>query len=544
MPGSAESAGPGLRVLTRHDKPAPSSVVLVSSSSGKVLAIERGDDAGVVRLALEPGLYKVRVASPKGYAVREVDLRKDLIALRLDDSCELVAGVTSDELGPGDIAWLLTVPGGEYFGAIIDRDRTFRACVPANAYALDPDERLAPFFAFEPPAKIRFDAYKRERIEVPPPETAAPASHASIGELVSRNTVIIGIGEANHGSREFLAIRLKETLALARTQDVRYIALEAGAAEVFPLDDYVHGASVDVRGAVSKIGYWMWDTEEFIATLEAIRKYNASAAASERLTLIGVDVQTASAAAAYLRTSRISLSPQQRDALDLVGAADNLTQLPGERASTLSEAFAALTLPGGDSPSLRLELARLQIECRFAMLTQTNRLSPIVREEGMERMTNLLLEKLGANRAVLWAHNGHINTDPHAGYIPLGARLRAAHGHKYMAVGLLMGSGEFRAWDVNQKVGVVSHRIDAPPAFTLEAHLLRHFVAGPVFASLDEVPAELAQWISIPRRAVEVGGQMSSEWRLRNHSAAFDAIGFVPRVSPTTPTPTGVRKAS
>jgi erythromycin esterase-like protein len=162
----------------------------------------------------------------------------------------------------------------------------------------------------------------------------------------------------------------------------------------------------------------------------------------------------------------------------------------------------------------------------------------------MAALISELAAHAGDKRIVVWAHNTHVAADPLSEHVPVGAQLKAKFGSRYLAVGVTMGKGSFRAWDNALELGVVAHTIDGPPPATLEA-VLAHFITKEYgFVRLSDVP-ELANWLSLPRRSVENGGVMpyKNVWLLRRHLDSFDVVGFVAEVSPTMPTPTGVRRA-
>jgi erythromycin esterase len=326
---------------------------------------------------------------------------------------------------------------------------------------------------------------------------------------------------------------------------VRTIALEAGPAEVFPLDDYVHGRLSDPTTAVSKLGYWMWDTKDMLDVLAEIRAYNKKARPDARVTLVGVDVQSSDRAASYVLASAMKLTDSQRAALDGAGALTTLAS--GEAVPTAvfaREIDGLVQSTELDALPLRTMLALQQVQWRLRMHTARARTAQKQRDLGMAAIVEALLTRRDRGRIVIWAHNGHIATDRDSNATPLGSHLRKRLGDGYLAVGLLMARGTFRAWDYETKVGVIEHTTAEPAAETLEAALAPHLTTADGFVRLDDLPA-LHTWLSVPHGTNVNGGGMPWENRLLlvRHRASFDIVGLVANSTPTTPTPTGVRVA-
>ncbi|MET9864660.1 erythromycin esterase family protein [Streptomyces sp. NPDC006386] len=74
-----------------------------------------------------------------------------------------------------------------------------------------------------------------------------------------------------------------------------------------------------------------------------------------------------------------------------------------------------------------------------------------------------------STKVALWAHNGHITKSRHGGSVPAtGQHLRTRYGDAYYALGLLFGSGSFRArrmwpgpWPGPRAGALVTNRISA-----------------------------------------------------------------------------------
>jgi erythromycin esterase len=508
----------------------------------------RADSRGHVDLDLPPGEYDLEVTAPNGFLKRSAISVRGAITLVLEDDCERTDGRAGGDIHAGDFVWFRSASDGAYFGALVTPDGAFAACLPAGAYTLDAhDDERAPSFVVDSGTNLKFDAFVPTAIDATPPSIGHPPLSATIEQLLGPECRVIGIGEANHGTHEFLRVRLRESLSLARKRGVRFIALEAGPAEVFPLDDYIHGRRRDVKVPLSAIGYWMWDTKDMLEILAELRTYNRRVPAASRVSLVGIDVQRSDTAANYLLSAKIPLSDSQRAALDAAARAKELADIAPDTATALLRELLPLTAPqeGATRLPLRTALALEQLIWRLRMHAAPPRSPWAQRDLGMASIVATILRYEESSRIVIWAHNNHVSTDASSAHRPLGSHLRKEFGAGYVSVGLFMGRGTFRAWDADTKVGVVEHTVSEAPPSSLEAALAPHVVGGESFLRLAD-SVELREWLRIPHRAVMNGGVMprNNEWPLVRHADAFDIVGLVAEVTPTTPTATGVRRAT
>jgi erythromycin esterase len=526
---------------------APWAVVLLRDvKTGAPLAMFLGDESGVVRVSAAAGPYDVSIASPKGSLLRSaVVINGASLRFSLDTDCLLSAGVASGEVKEGDVVWARRQLDGAYFGAIVRDGGVFELCLSEGTYRLEPDGDLVSMATvFAPPARLALRAYGRGTVEAAAPDDGtALAAAGGLAEIVPPNALLIGVGEPNHGARECLQLRLTQSLDLARRLGVRYVALEAGAAEVFPLDDYVNGLDVDVVTAVSRLGYWMWDTHEMLAVLDELREFNLKAPATGRVHLVGVDVQYSRRAAQYLLSELAStLSSIDRDALEVLAFVDDPAAADVPQLLNVIEALSLRTR----SSTLRTALALEQVRQRLRMGLRGPSLEYMTREQGMATMALVLARYLGGAKAVVWAHNSHVDFDAMSGVPSMGTFLRGSLGRRYVSVGVFVGAGRVRAWDADGTVGVIVHELPVPPIGSLERLLLARLPKEVSFLNLQGLPAPLLEWLTVPRHALEFGGAVHSAgaWPLRDFRASFDAIAFVRAVSPTHPTASGERRAA
>lgn len=97
----------------------------------------------------------------------------------------------------------------------------------------------------------------------------------SISTLLANKTVI-GLGEATHGTSEFMKVRHRLANYLIKHQGFNTIILEANYSACIPINDYIHGKTDSLPTAIKSIGLWPFTTGEMAAFAKDLRLYNQS----------------------------------------------------------------------------------------------------------------------------------------------------------------------------------------------------------------------------------------------------------------------------
>ncbi|WP_250637886.1 erythromycin esterase family protein [Streptomyces fodineus] len=132
---------------------------------------------------------------------------------------------------------------------------------------------------------------------------------------VLKNVRVVGLGEATHGTREFFLLKHRLIEFLVRDLGFRTLAMEAPAAAARSVDACVLHGRGDVRSAVAQLGFWTWKTEEVLALVEWMRRYNASVAEDRRVRFVGIDPQWPAAAVGRLDAFLRRTAPERAAAL-------------------------------------------------------------------------------------------------------------------------------------------------------------------------------------------------------------------------------------
>jgi len=277
---------------------------------------------------------------------------------------------------------------------------------------------------------------------------------------------VVSLGEATHGTREFFQLKHRVMEYCISQLGFTVIGFEADYGATLAVNDYVLRGNGNARDVATGMGFWTWDTEEVAGLIEWVRGWNLTH--DRKVKFYGFDMQSAAASALHL------LAYLERVAPELATESDRIL---GRLGTTNSGSIA-------DVPAAERELMLTQIKTVFDAFTAERapwiartseidwylaRQSAIVvqqcvrldygdsqdkfrkgfehRDRCMADNVHALLEIEGpGTRAVLWAHNGHVQHAPDAGMANMGSHLHAELGAAdYRAVGFAFNQGGFRA---------------------------------------------------------------------------------------------------
>lgn len=110
---------------------------------------------------------------------------------------------------------------------------------------------------------------------------------------------VVALGEATHGTREFFQLKHRIVEFLATQMGFAIFTIEANMPEAYKLNDYVVHGTGDPKALLRGMYFWTWQTEEVLAMVEWMRKFNQSSKGHIEFT--GFDMQTPTVAAEIVR---------------------------------------------------------------------------------------------------------------------------------------------------------------------------------------------------------------------------------------------------
>ena len=339
---------------------------------------------------------------------------------------------------------------------------------------------------------------------------------------------IVALGEGTHGTSEFFRMKHRLTAYLASTRGFTVFAIEASMPEARRVNEYVRTGRGDPAALLAGMYFWTWNTREVLELIEWMREYNASG--KGRLEFWGFDLQTPDVAIDSVRAFATRVDPSFTPLLDSAynrvlsaahGRRDRTAPPVSVEASSMEAARVLDHLQwarpsylarGRDTMEVAwaIQYARIVLQgtevARGVALQHMN-----VRDSCMAENVRWMLDhQPPATRAVLWAHNGHVQRDVGR----MGGFLDAVYDTTMRTVGFAFGDGDYTAFGAR---GLASYPAGPPAPGSVESALR---AAG------------------IPRFALDLRaarGSSGGAWLSDVHD--MRSIGAVARDQPFAPTP-------
>lgn len=125
---------------------------------------------------------------------------------------------------------------------------------------------------------------------------------------------LVALGEATHGTAEFFQMKHRLLEYLVERKGFRVFAIEANYPECEAINSYVRDGKGDPEEALHGQRFWTWDTEEVLALIQWMRRYNADPTHPEKLRFYGFDMQFAArgleVARGFLEQTGTSIAPE------------------------------------------------------------------------------------------------------------------------------------------------------------------------------------------------------------------------------------------
>lgn len=399
----------------------------------------------------------------------------------------------------------------------------------------------------------------------------APTADLQPLERVLDGVRIVGLGESTHGTREFFQLKHRLLEYLVTELGFTVLAMEASASAGPAVDAYVRDGVGDPERVLTGLGFWTWRTEEVLAMIKWMRAYNDGRPDGDKVRFVGIDPQRAGDSLAVLEAFLTSVAPDRLPALHsslgvLATAYPGSLPDPGQKlmreATKLLEFVRGYDEPDTPAGAVAVRHARNLVRAADLVTRHTRHPDPertvqAARDRYMAEAVEDVLDGDPAAKVVLWGHNGHVAKSRTPGGVrPLGGYLRERYGDAYYALGLLFGSGSFRAhriwpgpWSgVGGLTGRVpeGNSVGAAPATTVEAHLA---AATPEDHLLDlrpavaeDAPRAVREWADATH-GTRTFGALVTRWFYRRDltpvrlSDEYDGLGYVAVSTDSRPVP-------
>ncbi len=304
-------------------------------------------------------------------------------------------------------------------------------------------------------------------------EPTSPDGDLAFLDGMIGNTKLIGLGEATHGTSEFQKMKHRIFRYLVEHKGFRAFGMEAQMGRCMPIDHYVLTGEGDPVQLVAANGFWTWRTSEVVDLVTWMREYNADPSHVEKLRFFGVDMQDGAtemdlvlaylhpidpAAESVLRSAYAPLRPYVGfgDYLDYTKASDSLRMQCRQGVLTAQQWLADhrseyAQATGQDAYEWALRLATTVVQTESMLASQSNQddwvPSSNSRDASMADNASWFVQsRMPGVKAVLWAHNGHVNhRDYYTESKPMGQWLAERFPSDYLDLGFAFYQGSAMA---------------------------------------------------------------------------------------------------
>ncbi|KQN32345.1 hypothetical protein ASE92_17210 [Pedobacter sp. Leaf41] len=283
---------------------------------------------------------------------------------------------------------------------------------------------------------------------------------------------VYAIGEATHGTRNFIDFRFSLIKTLVLEHNYKVIVTETDFSSTLMLNDYIVNGNGSPKDALKLIGYWMYNNSDFLNVVEWLKTYNDSKGPGDKVHFYGCDMTAPAIIGSVIRGEYRFKNAALND--EMLGALKQL-RVPTSKSFTKDEG----DLFNGIGVKIDQEIAsqptnsvsRISLNSILQLIKYRalgpGKLRAELRDKMMYENINSIMALQPNAKVIFLAHNMHISKKLMlAGQQPVGQLLSKSLGKKYYALGLLFYEGEFLANDrINSGFKVFNVKQDDPVFF-------------------------------------------------------------------------------
>ncbi|GGC61048.1 hypothetical protein GCM10011387_13330 [Pedobacter quisquiliarum] len=263
---------------------------------------------------------------------------------------------------------------------------------------------------------------------------------------------ILALGEATHGTKNFVDFRLAIIKKLVGEHGYRAIVTESDFSSTLAMNDYIVYGKGNIQKCLQDMGYWMWNNPDFLETITWLKDYNATKDINSRVHIYGCDMTVPMIIGEVLGGKQVlkkPLSPESVAGMKVLSAwhTKSLSKAEEVALKHLAEEVKVELAAHPDTSTFRNSLNTILQVIAFRMAGQ-GKVSSAIRDKSMLDNINWILKRENGGKLIFLAHNLHIARRPMiGGWENVGTLLGKTFGTRYYALGLSFYKGEFRAQD-------------------------------------------------------------------------------------------------
>lgn len=275
-----------------------------------------------------------------------------------------------------------------------------------------------------------------------------------------KDKLIIGLGEATHGTHEFFTMKHRMVEFLVKEMGFKTFVIEADFAGAQAMNDYIINNEGSAINALKKMAIGVWFTKEFLEMIDWMKRYNSTQSFENKIKFYGCDMQLAMNSAEAVDTGTIKLarplSEEAKKGLKLIQNFRNRKVKKSEipAITLLQKELSTNRVLENDTVKSSLYNRYIQTILQTIDLSQMEYhfKRDILRDEKMAENCDWIFQHESKNKMIIWAHNLHIAKDFTKNYnLPMGYYLNKKYPSTYYAIGFGFNRGSFRAYDTHEQ---------------------------------------------------------------------------------------------
>ena len=299
-------------------------------------------------------------------------------------------------------------------------------------------------------------------IEIEDSNLELPFTNNQALDSIFQNVKIFGFGEATHGTKEFFELKHKFFRYLVLNHNLKIFSIEANFSNCLAIDSYIKNGKGNPKVLLSKINYWIWNTNEMLSLIEWMRTYNSTKVPEQQISFYGLDVMDCQNAAIllneYLQNNHLADSAKYLDVINNYISDKNSNVLSKQ---VLKDHFLILKkLETNLDNSYLWDLNNSILQYISMKLDFSQSLRDKLMFDNVDRLTGRAGKD---NKVFVWSHNFHVNKNkiPFTNDFSMGYYLKNKYLKEYYSIGFDFGSGEFNAFNIKTK-NIQMYSIDEP----------------------------------------------------------------------------------
>jgi len=262
---------------------------------------------------------------------------------------------------------------------------------------------------------------------------------------ILKNTKIVGLGEATHGTHDFFVYKHRLIKLLTTQADFKVIIIEGDFTGSQIMNDYVLYGKGTLNEALLGVSYGIWMTKEFASLIEWIKKYNSNKNYEEKIRFYGFDMNNPSLSAKKVKDflkQKDKATKLSDKGLDWFIEGHSIYKDYNSKKDTirlfvkeLNNAFKGIDNKNEKEYKL-VEHSKRILEQIIEMILANSTEKVLLRDKFMAENIEWIYDFENKTKTILWAHNEHIiNNNNKKEQKPIGYYLKEKFSNEYYSFG-------------------------------------------------------------------------------------------------------------